>query len=106
MCVFISWLLCPDWYILFTCMSSCLMATVLSWCGLSFPQDVVIKGVTGLAFFCGGIPLAVHADEWRFWMGQADSPEQNEMFNIGGIVSTTSAAAVSGVLHVYMYTCM
>ena len=63
----------------------------------------MIKVVTGLAFFSGGVPLAVHANEWRYWMGQADSPEQNAMFNIGGIVSTTSAAAVSGVLHVYMY---
>ena len=52
--------------------------------------------VTGLAFFCGGIPLAVHADEWRFWMTQVETPEENAMHNIGGIVSSASAAAVSG----------
>jgi hypothetical protein len=62
----------------------------------------VIKVVTGLAFFCGGIPLAVHADEWRFWIGEAESPEQSEMFNIEGIATATSAAAVGGA-HVYLY---
>lgn len=60
-------------------------------------QDAVIKVVTGLAFFCGGIPLAVHADDWRFWMRQG-SAEDNAMYGIARIVSTTSAAAVSGYI--------
>ena len=76
-------------------------------CWLPFPQDVVIKVVTGLAFFCGGIPLAVHSNEWRFWLTQAETPEENRMFNIGGITSTTSAAAVSGFIkRLHSHTCM
>ena len=53
--------------------------------------------IIGLAFFCGGIPLAVRSNDWRFWMGQG-SAEDNAMYNIAGIVSSTSAAAVSDVI--------
>ena len=75
------------------CFLSCGHSLWLLW--LLSLQDVVIKVATGLAFFCGGIPLAVHADEWRFWMGQG-SAEDNAMYEIPRIVSSTSATAVSG----------
>ena len=46
--------------------------------------------------------MAVHSSDWRFWMGQA-SPEDISMFNIVGIVSSTSAVAVSDWLNFIIY---
>ena len=52
----------------------------------------MVKVVIALAYFCGGIPLAVHSSDWRFWKGR-DSPLPSG--DIQGIVASTSAAAVS-----------
>ena len=50
--------------------------------------------VIALLYFGGGVALGVHSGEWMFWMGRG-TPEENSMYSIPQIVSSTAAAAVS-----------
>ena len=64
---------------------------------LCFIQDAIVSGVLAAGYFCGAVPLAVRAGDWRFWMGRG-SMSDNETYGIGGIVSSVEAASVSSEL--------
>lgn len=63
------------------------------WYVITF-QDIIITVLVGVGYFCGAVPMGVHATDWKFWRGQG-SDEDVEIYNINNIVSSIEATAVS-----------
>ena len=57
-------------------------------------QDVIVAILLAVGYFCGGVPLAVHADDWKFWRERA-TDNDTRRYNLDAIVSSAQATAVS-----------
>ena len=68
-------------------------------------QDVIISVLLAVGYFCGAIPLAVHAGDWRFWKSRGTESDI-ETYNINGIISSAEATAVSVKWQLFISHCV